>query len=175
MAAWAKEPGFPGRKGNGRGGSNGHYDLEAIRAWRDTAYSRPTNDGGGRKAADTARQSEAKEVLDGPEIRRRRDIADIKERESKAGILELEYLSKAGRVVDREDVERFIARTIETAKAILEELPDRIEAGLPQECDTTIRELHRRVATDVVRAALGQLAELQQEGDADDAEEDGSE
>lgn len=174
MAAWAKEPGFPGRKGNGRGGSNGHYDLEAIRAWRDTAYSRPTNDGGGRKATEAAAASTA-QTLDGPEIRRRRDAADIKERESKAAILELEYLTKAGRILDREDVERSIARTIETAKAILEELPDRIEAGLPQECDTTIRELHRRVATDVVRAALGQLAELQQEGDADDAEEDGSE
>ena len=166
MAEWAKKPGFPGRKGNGRGGGNGRYDIEEIRRWRAGGeFSKP--------AVVAARS----EIIDGAEYKRRSDAARLKELESNAGLAELELEREAGRILDREDVERFEIRKAETAKTILEEIPDRFDARLPQSEEDlrliplgSYRDLFRTVAMDSIREALNVLAE-QMSDDQDDAED----
>lgn len=160
---WEQTGGFPGSaEERGRGG---RYPIGDIQDWRQVAIGKPTV--GGQRDAIVAAAD-----IDPASYRKRQENARLWKLEAETGLAKLELEREAGRILDSGDVERFIIRTITTATAMLEEIPDRVDAGLPQDTAADVRELHRRVATDVIREVLGQLAELQQDDDADDEEED---
>jgi hypothetical protein len=142
VAEWLTDPSFPGRAGN-RGRRDGEFPLLAIKAWWDAKR--------GTTVAPDASQS-AKDRLN--EVRARR--AEI----------ELEQL--LGTLIEVEEVERFISRTIATAKAVLDQLSDQVLACLPPAVDVEAR---RKVRERVVKvlddtyATLAELAEADQDNE----------
>jgi len=180
LAKWAKMPGFPGRKGNGPGGGNGHYDIEEIRAWRGSEgeFSKPVN-GGGRGIGGGAGDRGAE--MTGADYKREADRLRLNQLRATSGIAELEFEERAGRILDRERTEGLNQRIASVVIAMLEEIPDRADAQLPTQLPVTvleIRELNRRIIQDVIREVQTHISEMVlalsvDEDDADDREETG--
>lgn len=144
LASWMKLDGFPGRAGRpGKGG--GWFPIESIEAWRQ-ANVQPKPEAEGNAGHKLYWSFKGKEK-------------------------QLDWEERLGHILLADDVERFMVRTINTAKAVLEPLPDKIVAMLPAKTPPAVRtEIRKRVAADL-RGALDVLAELLA-GDAEDDEED---
>lgn len=144
LASWMKLDGFPGRAGKpGKGG--GWFPIEAIDTWRqNNVQPKPEAEGNaGHKL-----------------------YWNFKGKEK-----QLDWEQRLGNILNADDVERFMVRTINTAKAQLEPLPDKIVAMLPAKTPPAVRsEIRKRVAADL-RGAIDVLAELLA-GDGEDDKED---
>lgn len=141
LAGWMKREGFPGKAGR-PGKREGWFPIDAIETWR----------------AETMLQADAEEE-DSPS--RRFNLARAREKE-----LDLE--ERLGRLVEADAVERFLLRVVNTAKASLEPLADKVVALLPAKTKGSVRTAVRKRVDDEVRGAFDLFAELLR-GDEDEA------
>lgn len=149
LARYLKEPDFPGRAGS-PGRRDGYFPIGAIEVWKAARFG-----GDGRSAAADREMAEKKMS--------RLDIQISRER------LELER--ELGSICDVEEQARFYERQIATLKAILAELPDKIEAQLPPKVGRKFRQRLRRIVEQNHADALSTLAEIA-EGDSDPTDEE---
>lgn len=126
--------------------SSGFFPIAEIKAWRDASDSGEASKSETKKA-----QAVRGELLD---IRRIRELAEL-ERDT------------LGTLVDAAQVTSFLQATIATATAQLDELPDRIDAGLPDRIGPKARKVIRRCVRNVTREVLHTIAELVR-GDRDE-------
>jgi len=137
---WLTDPTFPGRSGR-PGRQDGFFPIAEIQAWRDGRTSPEGPD-------DSAH------------------VERVRLTRGRADKVELEVGRLSGRLVEVDQVARFFARTTASAAAILEELPDRVEAGLPRKTAGKLRRLIRAAIARAVEDTRSALAELVQ-GDTD--------
>jgi hypothetical protein len=150
---WSEQPGFPGRMGQRGVSRSGYFPLAEIRAWRAGVAAAQGRSGTQVEAKKA--QAVRGELLD---IRRIRELAEL-ERDT------------LGTLVDAQQVTSFLQTTIATATAQLDELPDRIDAGLPDRLGPKARRVIRRTVRKVTREVLHTIAELVR-GDRDEGGEE---
>jgi phage terminase Nu1 subunit (DNA packaging protein) len=100
----------------GMPGEPGSYDLDEIAAWLDSRGLRHGDDADAKPAADSRQEAE------------RRRIWAIAKRE------ELKTKQLQGQLVDVDEVGRLYAHHATHARALLEQIPDRLLGLLPPEC-----------------------------------------
>jgi len=145
LANWLKEPGFPGKAGSPGPDPDGYFPLDEIAAWLEARE-------GETPAGDTG------------SYRSRREYA-----RSERELIALERDRK--RLIEAEPMERFFERTINNATAVLDQMPDRIEARLPTTLTAAVRRKIRKAAEQTVRETREALAELL-EGDTDPTDDE---
>lgn len=131
------------RRVHGMPGKPGRYDLDAIAAWR-------AERGVGRKRT----QSEERTRL------LRIEAALKKQRLRKL----------RGELVSADELRRVIVRHIHEAKSLLEQLPDRVVARLPDDCRRSrdiVRETARRLVCEACLALADSLLSISSESDAE--------
>lgn len=148
VADWLTDPSFPGRAGS-PGRQDGYFPLEEIAKWWATR-----SDKGLEKAGEGAPGANARERLN--EIKAEREA--------------IKLAQDRQQVIDAEETERFLVRTIHAAKSVLEQLADRLDSRLPGEVSLELRAAIREVTQQTVEQACQQIAELV-EGDQDPAED----
>lgn len=126
-------------RANGMPGKAGQWDLAEILAWRDQR----------RQHTATARATDQAVV----EAERRRAIAAAN-REERRDKHEAEDL------VEVDAVRRLFQQHVNAARSILEQVPDRVIACLPQATRATTRRRVKREARQVVADACNTLADL---------------
>lgn len=146
VADWLEEPGFPGRAGT-RGRRDGHFPLDEIAAWIETRDA--LRNGGPR--------------LDTPGLRD--EMLSIKIQRERHRLAEEE-----GRLARIEDMVELVERLTNTAKRLLESLPDEAAKDLPEDLPAhtktaVIKRLRRRIF-DIERVVSEAIA-----GDTDDTED----
>lgn len=139
FANWIKEPGFPGKPGT-TGKRDGYFPIAEIENWRAARFGSDGRSG----STDDGERAVRREML---EIDRDRKLAE----------LERDVL---GTLIDAEETTRFIAFVIATAKSVLQELPDRVLAGMPSKISAGLRKVIRKVVLSVVRETLEHLSQL---------------
>jgi hypothetical protein len=176
---WLGNPTFPGRKGDPLTRTAGYFPIEQIRQWRITELAdtgRPQGEvvtqavaqvasipanGGGNPLADQ-KQSERLRTADDHRLAK----ALIAMTEAKRA--ELKLAKEIESIVDADDVKRLIMRLVAGAKAILEEMPDRVLARLPSDTTEGTRRLIRDEVANCVRLTAATLAEMRT-GDTDES------
>lgn len=143
LADWLTLPTFPGRAGS-PGKRDGWFPIDAIRQWRD----RSANPNGG------AEKSPWRDVY----------------WEAKAKGEQLDLEERMQRLVDAEEVQRFLLRVVNSAKAILDPLPDKVLASLPADTKRKTKVSVRKKVERDLHQAYEALAELIT-GDHDEHEE----
>lgn len=147
LAEWMTAPTFPGTAGS-PGRQDGYFPIAEIRAWRAAAIA-PT---GGTP-------SDAEMLL-----ARRLKVQIDNDRAQVALEKELKTIADAG------EVAQFIQRQIATAKALLGEMPDKVESRIPAKLDAKTRQVIRKAIEEVLAETLNALAELAA-GDTDEKED----
>lgn len=143
LAKWMLDPAFPGKAGS-PGRRDGYFPIAEIQAWRAARFGA---DGRSSGAEDDERPI-------------RREILEIK-RDRERAELERDVL---GTLIDAEKYSLFAAQTAATAKAIGLELADRLIAALPPMTERR-RKITRKVANQVMRDVLEELARLVRDDD----------
>jgi len=142
VSAWHRRDGFPGRRATPEGHTDGYYRTDEIDAWLATRA--PHAHGGGSVESERAK------------------LISIQCRER-----ELRLQKAQGELIEVETVKAFMARMINQAGALIDELPDRVMSHLQADLSTELRECVRGDMTGVaadLRTLLGELAA----GDADE-------
>lgn len=124
---------------NGMPGNRGRYDLSEILAWRDRRDEQLRG-----KSPDAAAKARA-------ETQRAIAEANIAERKDRL---------MAGQLIEREAVRRLFVQHVAEAKALLDQLPDRITAALPDKTGSKIRRRAKADAQKIVDDACHALADL---------------
>lgn len=148
LSEWLTDPSFPGKAGS-PGRRDGYFPIDQIEAWRASRF------GGDGRAAANGRTAE---------LRARRLEQDIDEAQ-----IEIEKL--LGTILDAEETALLAERQIATTKAILEEMPDRIESSLGRGVAAKERRRIRKVVQQSVAMALAAIAEAAA-GDKDSSDDD---
>lgn len=157
ISGWQHREGFPGRPAD-PGKKNGYYPLDEIDEWLVAQGIHPTKSV--RRAGGGA-MSDADEQVKRERIR----LLEVQRAER-----ELRLAEKRGELIEVATVTAFIARQINQAGPLIDEIPDRALAKLPpdlsQEARDAIYNDFVGLATDI-RAVLGELVA----GDLDDGDE----
>lgn len=140
IARWQHDPTFPGRAGIA-GRPTGYYPIEQIRAWR------------GEIDADREQSPSARARLD----------------EVRLAMASMDLLERAEMLVEAEWIISNQARSAARQKALLSELPDKVQAALPNDIDNDVRQTVRQLTDDTLREVFQLLADSALE-DPDDAE-----
>lgn len=133
IARWQTDPTFPGRAGVA-GQPTGYYPLEKIRRWRGIIQA----------------QRDGSE--DGPSTKARLD-------EVRLVMASMDLLERAEMLVEAQWIVDNQARTAARQKALLVELPDKFEAGLPPDADNELRNHLRSTTEDTLREIFQLMAE----------------
>jgi hypothetical protein len=145
LIEWAQRPGFPDT-------SKG-WDADDIRQWAN-----------GFGLGQQRRPKDDKDELYRVHLRRETAAA---ERE------ELKLQRELGRILDVDDVRRLLERVVNTTKAVLQSLPDRLEQNLSALIDPTTKTRHREAITEVLRDSFAMIEQLLKgDEDPDDEEEE---
>lgn len=144
IAEWLNTPGFPGRAGS-PGKQDGWFPIDAIRQWRDQSAN--PNVG--------AEKSPWRDVY--WEAKAKQEVLDLEER--------------MGRLVDAEEVQRFLLRVVNSAKAVLDPMPDKVLASLPAGTKRKTKISIRKKVERDLHQAYEALAELIT-GDRDEHDEE---
>lgn len=160
VSSWQRRPGFPGRPAT-PGRHDGHYPLDEIEEWLQQ-HVRP-NDPAQRECGtydDTVKSERAR--LLGIQCEER----------------ELRLRQKRDELVGVEVVTAFMARVINQAAAVIDEIPDRVLSHIPQDVAGDARKSIRDdlvgLARDL-RMTFGELAAGDMDESADFSVEDGLE
>lgn len=145
IAEWLTDPSFPGKSGS-PGRRDGYFPLETIEAWW------------------AAKQGATPDVASGESPRDR--LTRIR-----ADQAALDLAEQQGKLIDVHEVQRFLTRTIAATRAVLDALPDRVEAVLPTELDAEAKSRVRDSARSILDDAYAMLSELAS-GDADEVHDD---
>ncbi len=151
VSAWQRREGFPGRPAD-PGKRNGHYPIHEIDAWLKAEGLHPTESNHSGGTTDNELKAERVRLM-----------------QLKAAEKELELGRKRGELIEVATVTAFMARQINQAGALIDEIPDRAMAKLPPDVSQDAREA---IYSDFVglakdlRAVLGELVS----GDEDDVE-----
>jgi len=150
ISTWQADPTFPGRSAT-RGKQDGHYDPDEIDPWLEERAARRLS-GGGRSRDPLVDRERGRLVGLQCELREHR-LA-----ETRAGL------------IDKATVDRFTRQMVAGSDRLLQDLPERILAMLPDTVPAGARTaiLHDMQAVQADMAGI--LAELQA-GDADDLDE----
>lgn len=145
LIEWVTRPGFPDTtKG---------WNVDEIRRWAN---------GFGLGAA--RRSKDDKHELYRVHLRRETAAAQREE---------LKLQRELGRILDIDDVSRLIERVVNTTKAVLEQLPDRLEQNLNALIDPATRTRHREATTEILRDSFAVIEQLLKgDEDQDDEEEE---
>lgn len=144
---WTGRAGFPLAVG-------GWWDVTKIRQWAESMGL------GGKRAN---KPEDAKSEL--YEVRLRRETAQ-------AGREELKLRQELGQLLDLEDVARMVERVIATAKAVLGQLPDRLDQNLASMIDTKVRRRHREAVVATLRDTYAIIEQMITGDDEEDEEEE---
>ena len=133
VAEWIADPTFPGRPAT-PGRRNGWFPFDRIDAWLE------------RKGKATKAAGDGARELDPlTELRLKRDT--------------LRYNREAGQVVDLASARQAIERQIAVAKSILDPLPDRFAALVPQKAGEAVRTKVATLARRTLSEAYAAIAE----------------
>jgi|GEM_PF-5408702 len=146
---WVTEPGFPGKPGR-PGCREAYFPIEQIRAWRAARYG--TGEGNGK--ADSRMNTLRERKL---EIEAQRS--------------ELAYERELGKILDLDDMTRYCEFSIATAKSVLDQLADRVDARLPAKLAPKIRARIRAVIERSLKDAYGAIDQMLSK-DTDETEDD---
>lgn len=122
VADWLEDPTFPGRSGT-RGMRDGFFPLEAIAEWM--AKRDACRNGGPQ--------------VEGSELRDQLLAAKIKRETVRTARDELSLEEEQGRLATIESMAELVTRQINTAKTLLEALPDEAAKALPETIDPAMR------------------------------------
>jgi hypothetical protein len=148
LATWLNDPTFPGKAGHpGRG--DGHFPIAAIRAWHLATHGVTDKSEHADEAAAAAKVKKA--IVDS-------DRAHL--------ALERELKS----ILDAEEFSKFLTRMIATAKAVHDEMPDRVEARLPGSLAADVKQRIRQAVEATIVEAMNALAEAIA-GDTDETDD----
>lgn len=143
---WARQEGFPGTIGQA-GMANSYLPIEKIKAWRE-GRGEP---GGGEESGEMAdlRKQKIRLEIDSRQIHVERELGTLLDADQAAGLME---------------------RQIATARALLDQLPDKIDTRLPGTTPPAVRKRIRKAVEQSIRDTYGALAEMKS-GDTDSTED----
>lgn len=144
LIEWAQKPGFP-KVAKG-------WDVEAIRVWADGMGL-----GGSAKKPDSDKSKLYA-------IRLRHEAAAMQREE-------LKLQQELGGLLDRDDVERMVQRVVATTKAVLEQLPDRLEQNLHGLVDAETRTRHRNATLAVIHDCYAVIEQMLSKDEDEEEEE----
>ena len=144
LTHWTKEPGFPGRPGSKAATPDGYYPIEQIRAWIAGAHPESP-------------------LAVNPKYTGSHDKY-IRIRTSRA---EFELDRLRGQYLPLQEVQRFFSRTLTNVVSVLQDLPHRLAAAMPEDMGSAQRQIVRTIAETAINECRTAIAELI-EGDEDE-------
>lgn len=138
LAQWQTDATFPGQAGT-PGRRDGYYPIAAIRTWHLATHGAQSRHGASDAELAAVKRLKAQIECD-------RDQVDL-ERE-------------LGTIHDTAAEERLIRRQIATAKALLEEMADKVQSRLPSKVPPAVRQRIRQAIEEVLAETLNAIAEL---------------
>lgn len=149
LANWLTDPTFPGKAGS-PGRQDGYFPLVEIEAWRQERFGVESKNGeGGELTA----------------LRARKLQLEIDQ-------MHVSFEKECGTILDAHDVAAWLERHISTAKTILDSMPDKIEAKLPQGITPKIRAKIRAAIEQTIAEACESIAAASMEEDEAEETED---
>lgn len=144
LAEWLRDPTFPGKAG-GPGRQDGYFPITEIEVWRNGKLG-----GDGRSGGDAG------------------ELAELRVRKLKIEIdqKQVEFERECGSILDAEELARFQERHINTAKTLLEQLPDKVETLLPAALTPKLKARIRKVIEETVSETCNEIAQMM-DGDED--------
>lgn len=149
LATWLIDPTFPGKAGS-PGRQDGYFPIAEINAWREARFGADRRSGGPSDEVSSAKLRKTLIECDREQYEFERELKTI---------------------LDYEETARLIARQIATAKALLEQMPDKVDSRLPAKFGPKTRRRVRRAIAEVLDETMQALAEMAA-GDTDHASED---
>jgi hypothetical protein len=148
FAGWLTDPSFPGRAGS-PGKGDGYFPIAQIRVWHLATHGVTAKSKTHDEEAAAAKRLKALIDCDSAQISFEREL---------------------GSLLDRGQTERFLRRMITTAKALHEEMADKVDSRLPGSVPADVRKRIRQAVEEVVAEAMNALAEVSM-GDQDETED----
>ena len=138
FAGWLTDPTFPGKAGT-PGRRDGYFPIAAIRAWHLATHGVSAKSAASDEVAAAAKRMRAQIQNDREQVALEKDL---------------------GTIGDTEEMAAFCRRVAANAKALLDELADRVNARLPAKYPAAIRAINRKVINESVADILHTIAEL---------------
>lgn len=144
LAEWLNDPSFPGKAGS-PGRSDGNFPIGEIQTWRAAKFANAT---GGNEELTKLR---------------------VEQLQTKVEREKLELSRELGTIIDAEDVRNLIEASINTAKSILDQLPEQILANLPGKLPKELKRQIRDLCTRKVHEAYEALEGMSTDEDEEEA------